>query len=51
MKYQLVERISQERLEVCLNKMAERINRDYQGKSLVLIGVLKGAFIFMADLA
>ena len=51
MEYQLVERISSERLEVCLNNLAERINRDYAGKSLVLIGVLKGAFIFMADLA
>jgi hypoxanthine phosphoribosyltransferase len=51
MEYRLVERISPERLELCLKQLAERINRDYHGKSLVLIGVLKGAFIFMADLA
>jgi len=51
MEYQLVERISPDRLDSCLNSLAERINRDYSGKSLVLIGVLKGAFIFMADLA
>ncbi|OEU71883.1 MAG: hypoxanthine phosphoribosyltransferase [Desulfuromonadales bacterium C00003093] len=31
--------------------VARRISSDYQGRELVLIGVLKGAFIFLADLA
>lgn len=31
-------------------EMSRRISRDYQGADLVLVGVLKGAFIFMADL-
>ncbi len=31
--------------------MAKAISRDYQGRQLVLIGVLKGAFIFLSDLA
>lgn len=30
--------------------LARRISRDYRGKELVLIGVLKGAFVFLADL-
>jgi hypoxanthine phosphoribosyltransferase len=30
--------------------LAERINQDYAGRDLVMIGVLKGAFIFLADL-
>ncbi len=30
--------------------LAKEIRRDYPGKSPVLIGLLKGAFIFMADL-
>ena len=30
--------------------MAGDINRDYRGKNPVIIGVLKGVFIFMADL-
>jgi len=30
--------------------LARRISADYEGKDLVLIGVLKGAFIFLADL-
>jgi hypoxanthine phosphoribosyltransferase len=30
--------------------LASRISKDYEGKDVVLIGVLKGAFIFLADL-
>jgi hypoxanthine phosphoribosyltransferase len=30
--------------------LANRISEDYKGKEVVLIGVLKGAFIFLADL-
>ena len=30
--------------------LARKISADYQGLELVIIGVLKGAFIFMADL-
>ncbi len=30
--------------------LAERISTDYKDKDLVLVGVLKGAFIFLADL-
>ena len=33
-----------------IRPMAEDIARDYQGKDLLLIGVLKGAFLFLADL-
>jgi hypoxanthine phosphoribosyltransferase len=31
-------------------EIADAISSDYQGMDLVLVGVLKGAFIFMADL-
>lgn len=31
--------------------LARRISTDYQGRNLVLIGVLKGSFIFLSDLA
>lgn len=34
-----------------IRKVAETISVDYQGRELVLIGVLKGAFLFLADLA
>lgn len=33
-----------------MQRLAAAINRDYQGKTPLLIGVLKGSFIFMADL-
>ncbi len=49
--YKLQERFSRQHLDSCLDRLAERINSDYQGKNLVLIGILNGAFIFMADLA
>ena len=49
-----------ERLKILLNReqiaqkvaeMGAQITRDYAGDSVVLIGVLKGATIFLADLA
>ncbi len=49
--YKLLERISTQELSSCIDSLADRINRDYKGKDLVLIGILNGAFIFMADLA
>ncbi len=33
-----------------VRELAEMISRDYQGKELIVIGILKGAFVFMADL-
>ena len=34
-----------------VNRLARRISRDFAGREVLLVGVLKGAFIFMADLA
>ncbi len=34
-----------------LDEMAEAIRRDYEGEDLLLVGVLKGAVMVMADLA
>ncbi len=33
-----------------VRELAERISSDYAGRELIVIGILKGAFIFMADL-
>lgn len=41
---------SREEISRSVSRLAEAISEDYRGKDLVLIGVLKGAFIFMADL-
>ncbi len=48
--YQLVPLISPEELHRRLDDLAVQINQDYEGKSLVIIGILKGAFVFVADL-
>jgi len=41
---------SKEVIEQRVRELAEEISGDYAGSELVVIGVLKGAFIFMADL-
>lgn len=48
--YCLVPKLTAEDLQIRLDELAARINQDYQDQPLVLIGVLKGAFIFLADL-
>jgi len=42
--------LSREEIEATVSSLATKINSDYRGKNPILIGVLKGAFIFMADL-
>lgn len=41
---------SEEDIAAIVKRMGERISRDYQGKDLMMISVLKGSLIFMADL-
>ncbi len=43
--------ISKEELDRQVEELGSRISKDYEGKELVIIGVLKGGFIFLADLA
>jgi hypoxanthine phosphoribosyltransferase len=43
--------ISEEQLQTRLRELAADIDRDYEGKDLLLVGVLKGAVMVMADLA
>jgi hypoxanthine phosphoribosyltransferase len=43
--------LSSERIQDKLAEMGEKISADYDGKPLLLVGVLKGAFVVMADLA
>ncbi len=49
----VVERVlvSKEQLDKQVEELGARISKDYQGQELVIIGVLKGGFIFLADLA
>lgn len=43
--------LSVEAIDVRVQELADQINTDYAGKDLILVGVLKGSFIFLADLA
>jgi hypoxanthine phosphoribosyltransferase len=42
--------IPQERLQARVRELAARISEDYAGRELLVIGVLKGAVFFIADL-
>ena len=42
--------ISCEDIAKRIKELADQISRDYAGRDLVMVGVLKGAFIFLADL-
>jgi hypoxanthine phosphoribosyltransferase len=41
---------SQEEIAARVQGLARDISRDYQGKEPLLVGILKGAFVFLADL-
>lgn len=41
---------SEEELDKRVSEIAAEINRDYAGKNLILVSVLRGSFVFMADL-
>lgn len=42
--------INRHEIEAIVQNLANRINADYSGQEVILVGVLKGAFVFMADL-
>lgn len=51
MKNNLKEILSPQEIESVVGGLAARIKADYASKDPVLVGVLKGAFVFVADLA
>ena len=42
--------VSEEEIKEICKRLGEEISRDYAGKKLLLVSVLKGAVVFMADL-
>jgi hypoxanthine phosphoribosyltransferase len=42
--------LSREAIAARVKQLALQLSRDYAGKDLLLVGVLKGAFVFLADL-
>ena len=49
---EVVERVlvNREEIQEAVARIGAEITRDYEGKDLFVIGVLKGGFMFMADL-
>lgn len=47
---QLTLLFSREAIAARVKELGEQINHDYAGKELLLVGILKGAFVFLADL-
>ena len=43
--------VSAEQIDAKLAEMGAAITRDYEGKNLLMVAILKGAFVVMADLA
>lgn len=37
-------------IETTVKRLATEISRDYRGKQPIMVGILKGSFVFMADL-
>lgn len=50
MKERLELLIGQEAIANAVDRLAKAIDRDYQQRSPVVLGILKGSFIFLADL-
>lgn len=42
--------ITKEQIDAKITELAEAINKDYAGKEVIVIGILKGCFVFMSDL-
>lgn len=43
--------LSSQRIQARLDELGAQIDRDYEGREILMVGVLKGAFVLMADLA
>jgi len=42
--------VTKEEIAAMVSRLGEQISNEYRGKNLVVVGVLKGGFVFMADL-
>lgn len=42
--------IDEKTIAEMIDRLAERINNDYKGERLIVVGVLKGSFMFLSDL-
>lgn len=50
MEKKLICLISPEEIATIVRRVAQELDRDYENRSPVLVGMLKGAFVYLADL-
>lgn len=43
--------VTEDEIQKKVKELGEQITRDYEGKNLMLVGILKGAVMFLSDLA
>jgi hypoxanthine phosphoribosyltransferase len=43
--------VTEEQLQARIKELAAQVDKDYEGKDLLLVGVLKGAVMAVADLS
>lgn len=51
MAHTITELISEDKVEARVRELAAQISKDYEGKEIRMVGILKGASFFMCDLA
>ncbi len=51
MKYHIEEMISEKSISKKVEELAEIINKDFAGKDILVIGLLRGSVMFLADLS
>ncbi len=49
-QYRLNRLLTAEEITSIVKNLADQISRDYVGKELILVCILKGAFMFLSDL-
>ena len=42
--------VTREEIAAAVQQLGEKITRDYQGRNLLMVGILKGSVVFMGDL-
>jgi hypoxanthine phosphoribosyltransferase len=50
MEKRLVPLVSEREIAAAVKRLAQQIDQDYVDRTLVVVGILKGSFIFLADL-
>jgi len=49
-KSELRQLLGQDQIRRRVKEVAQQISRDYRGKEILFLGILKGAFVFLSDL-